>query len=322
MTTCSDTNPDKGVPQNLVTFNGDGANPNECIAKCIFWYNYSGSSSCNITNNVTQLSILYDGGGDIMYNSDTYTPINVRIFSPSLHTYDGVQAEAELVLEHTSKSASMAGLLVCVPISTTAPRSNASVILESIIDNAPKDQNDPVSLSLANFNMNGIIPSAPYYTYSGPLPYDACVPDTIYQYIVFHPTNNGALGIDKPRLEKLGNLILYSNIAAVPASESTPVFFNPKGTSQNGFNGEDQIYIQCQPAGESEETKVYKEPKSPFKKSGNNDELIKTIVFSIFGALFIVGCFFMMNFITKKFKYTPPELKLKPGAVTKLTTSK
>ena len=315
MTTCSDTDAGLGVPQNLDTFTGDGKHPNECIQKCIFWYNYSGKSSCNIENGLNRLNIPYDGGGNIMYNSDTYDPINVRIFSPSLHTYDGVQAEGELILEHTNKSASMAGLLVCIPISTTAPRSNASVVLESIIDNAPRLENERVSVSLANFNMNNIIPSAPYYTYSGPLPYDACVPDTIYQYIVFHPTSDGALAVDKPHMEKLSKLILYSNVTAVQASESTPVFFNPKGTTQNGFNGEDQIYIQCQPAGESEETDVYKEPVA-IKNAGKND-VVKIVVYVILGALFIVAAYMLVNFLTKFIKYTPPEAKGKPPAASK-----
>lgn len=312
MTTCSDTNADLGVPQNLVTYTGDGAHPNECINKCIFWYNYAGKpSSCNIANEINKLTVPYDGGGDIMYNSDTFEPLNVRIFSPSLHTYDGAQAEAELILEHTSKSSSMAGLLVCIPISTNAPRTNASVILETIIDNAPRLENERASVSINNFNLNNIIPSAPYYTYSGPLPYDGCMPDSVYQYIAFHPTKDGALNIDLPHLEKLSDLIAYSNVAAVEPSESTPVFFNPKGTTQNGFNGEDQIYIQCQPAGESEETKVYKEPSSPFKKSGKDNEVIKIIVFIILGAAFIVGSYLLMNYLTKFIRWTPPTVKPK-----------
>jgi hypothetical protein len=250
-----------------------------------------------------------------MYMTGTYTPNTVRIFSPSLHTYDGVQAQAEMIVEHTSKTGSMSGLLVCIPISNTAARTNASVMLEEIIKNAPKLPNVAESLTLSNFNMNSIIPSAPYYTYSGPLPYDACAPDTIYQYVVFHPSSNGALAIDDTYVEMLRETIFFSNISSVTASTQTPIFFNPKGTTQNGFNGEDQIYIQCQPAGESEETEIYKDPVAPgLNLGGGKDETVKVIMYIILGALFIIGSYLLLNFITKEFKYTDSAPKGKPGA--------
>ena len=135
--------------------------------------------------------------------------------------------------------------------------------------------------------------------------------------MVFHPSSEGAIGVSESFIDKLKSLISYSFINAVEPTSTTLVSFNPTGTSKNGFNGEDQIYIQCQPVGESEETEVYKEPASPFKNIGNPNDALTVLMFIVLGAIFIIGAYYLMNYLTKFIKYTPPVLKAKPVAASK-----
>jgi hypothetical protein len=251
-----------------------------------------------ITNDTNHLFIPYDGGGDVTFNTAVYIPNMIRIFKPSLHEFNGTQADAEVVIEHANKdSPERAGLLVCIPISNSGTRNGASDLIENLIDFAPVEKGSTSSaITLANFTLNNVIPQSPYYTYVGPLPYFGCVPAATYQYVVFHPSNNGALVISKRFDDKLFSII---NFHMITAYKGRNVFFNPKGTLSNGFNGEDQIYIQCQPAGESGEEKIYKEPKSPFSAmQGNTKDTLTYILCIIIGILCIFFAFSVFKLLT------------------------
>lgn len=300
----------KNVPRDVLSFSGDENSATECVQKCLFWYNYAAASSCVVTNETDRLSIKYDGGGDVTFNTATYTPTWVRIFSPSLHKYNGSQAEAELIIEHTSKSASMAGLLVCIPLSKDGVKTGGSEVVETILANAPAIKNVAETVSVSDFSLNRLIPTAPYYTYAGPLPYNACAPDSVYQYVVFHPSRKGTLAIDVTQITRLQEITSYSYIVAYRGKD---VFYNPKGTSSNGFNGEDQIYIQCQPTGEDKEEKVYKEPKAPASGSGNMSEILSTIIYIVIGIIAIYAAFMVMKALMGFVSVSPKAVKIVTG---------
>ena len=310
METCStifEKDMNKNVPRDVVSYEGDANSPVKCSLKCFYFYNYTSSSSCVVVNDTTMLSVKYDGTGDITYNTATYTPAQIRIFAPSIHKYNGQQALAEIVIEHVSKAASMAGLLVCIPLISTGRKSSASEMLEKIIAGSPEEPNVSESVQVADFNLNRVIPTAPFYTYSGPLPYKACAPDSIYQYVVFHPARNGAITLDDTAFESLSKLISYSYIVA---TKGTDVFYNPKGTASNGFNGDDQIYIQCNPAGESAEQEIYKEPAAESSALGVDtaaaQEAAMKFIYVILGVVIIYISFLIMKKIVE-FVSNPPK---------------
>jgi carbonic anhydrase len=262
MTTCSDTNPSLNVPRDITV-----ASASKCEQKCLYWYNYAAPSTCLVANEGDRLTIQYDGGGDVTFNTMTFTPSTVRIFSPSLHKFNGNQTAAELIVQHSSKSSSMDGLLVCIPIVTVGELTAAGQILDTIIEGAPPEENTSATVTVADFNLNNMIPKSGYFTYTGPLPYDTCVPTGNYQYVVFHPLKKGTIAITPASLSTLQSIIHFSYIVA---TEGNDVFFNSKGTSSNGFNGDGQIYIQCQPVGQSSDEVVYKE-SSGGSSSGSVD---------------------------------------------------
>jgi hypothetical protein len=295
MATCSDQYPTKriyNVPRDVISYDGDEFSASKCEQKCLYSYNYIASSSCIVTNSGDRLSVRYDGGGDVTFNGASYTPTVMKLFCPSISKFNGQQTAAELVIEHTAKSAAKTGLLVCIPLSADGPPTNAAVMLQEIIKNAPIDANVSESVPLSDFNLNTIIPTAPYYTYEGPLPYDECATREIFQYVVFHPAREGAIALPKETLAALRSLIQFSFIVARPG---TGIFVNETGTAGNGSSGENQIYIQCQPAGESAEEAVYQmaDGKAPEMPA----DFIQNIFIVLVGIVIIFASFKVMQFV-------------------------
>lgn len=289
MATCSDLyaqNALFNVPRDILSYDGDDFSASKCDAKCLYTHNYAASSTCVVTNALNHLSIKYDGGGEVAYNSSTYTPTFLKLFCPSISKFNGKQAVAELVIEHTAKSASNTGLLICIPIVTEGPASNASVLLQDIIQQAPIEPDTSEAISISDFNLNTIIPAAPYYTYTGPLPYNACKPGQNYQYVVFHPNRMGAITLSEESVKSLGALIHFSFIVAYPGQG---VFYSEVGTTRKGEVG-DGIYIQCTPVGESEEEVVVKQ-STGLDVSKVPSDLIQNI-FSVIIGIVIIGVTF------------------------------
>jgi hypothetical protein len=253
------------VPINIVRQQTD-----KCNLKCKLWYNY-GNSSCLLRNAKDQLIITYDGKSDVMFNSVPYTPTEIRIFKPSIHSYDGVYAEAELIIAH---SGGRNGLLICIPItiSQTNSANKASTLVEDIVKHTT-NSSEAMTLNIQDFNANNLIPKSSYFSYVGPLPYGTCQPDANAQYVVFHH-KHGSITVGKEIIDNLGNLI---HDAYIPIHEGKS-FFNEKGTIENGFAGDGQIYIDCQPTDEDSEV-VYQEPvQKPI-----NLEWLWSVVFIIIG---------------------------------------
>jgi carbonic anhydrase len=261
------------------------ANAPKCQLKCLYWFKY-GDSSCTVVNNTNSLSVTYDGASDVVYNNVKYTPTTMTIFKPSLHTFNGTPAEGEVIITHTSNQD---GLLVCIPISSKGASTTGSGILEAIISDAPLASEGAASLNVPNFNANYLIPKSGYFTYTGTLPFSAnCGSSTSYQIVVFPKL--GAISIDTSAMNALGKLITFSYINTVEGT----AFYNEKGTSANGFSGDGQIYIDCQPVGESDDTVVT--PTSTSTKSAssssNNEALIGAMVM-----ILIVGFLFLFGYV-------------------------
>ena len=249
-------------------------NKNSCSLKCLLWYNY-GNSSCTVTNQSDSLLIRYDGSSDVMFNSLQYAPQEIRIYKPSIHTFDGQYADAEMVITHNSDNG---GLLLCIPImaSENSNASTGSNILDDIIKHAPP-QKESTTLNINDFNLNYIVPKSPYYSYTGSVPYGKCG-TAQYQYVVFPKQS---IQIQRSTLDALGRLIHDSYISVHPGE----CYYNQKGTTQNGFSGDGQIYIDCQPTGEEGDI-IYKEPV-PSKPLNLN--WIYVLFYFIIGFLFIYG---------------------------------
>ena len=295
MTTCSDVYPTNilyNVPRDILSYAGDEFSASLCEAKCFYSHNYAASSSCVVTNDGDRLSIKYDGGGDVTYNGASYTPTVLKIFSPSISKYNGQSAAGELIIEHKAKNASITGLLVCIPLSTAGPPTNGAILLQDIIKQAPIEPNVAESISINDFNLNTIIPKAPFYTYQGPLPYDGCKTGATYQYVVFHPNRMGAIALSVESIKALQGLVHFPFIVA---HTGKGVFFNAVGTMQTGNVG-DGLYMQCNPVGASDEEVVVKEITTLDGPTVSTD-ILQTVFAVLVGIVVIYVCFKVSKFV-------------------------
>ena len=260
----------------------DGAE--KCSLKCRLNYKY-GDSSCSMTNWNLVLLIGYDGVSDVVFNNVKYKPERIYIFKPSIHTYSGQPAEAEIFMFHSSNQG---GLIISIPIVIGAKMTQGSYLMKDLISAAPK-QGERSSPSIADYNANYLIPKSRYYTYEAPFINSPCN-SLLYQYVVFHP-KYGALSISKETFKILDALV--QPMYGVTASKGICAV-NMIGTTNNGFNGDGQIYIDCQPTGQSEEEIVYKETGAVSKMP--NDTLM-SILMIVIGVVIIFGTFMAMKFV-------------------------
>ena len=217
----------------------------ECNLKCAYSFQYS-NSSCVASNTGESIVLSYDESNvpPATYNGNKYKVSNIRITTSTYMLYNGKQLRGTLIISHLPVVGG-GPFSVIIPIVSGTGALPSSNILTTIITEtaklAPKSGNK-TSISLANYNLNNIIPKKPFYSFN--LERD--------DYIVYGVEN--AIPIDADTLTKLST-ITKGLTSTIPAN-STSLFYNPKGPTLGGgsSSGNDDIYIDCQPVNVSEET--------------------------------------------------------------------
>lgn len=220
---------------------------NICVEKCNLVYKY-GDSSTTIANKGDHLSLGYDASNtNIYYNTIKMEVQDIRIYTPSLHSYNGKRAEAELIIIHSGFGKN---LLLCIPIKSSGP--DTLSILDTIIDNASSkitNKGDAAALNSFTWNLNNIVPhQKQVYTYTSTLPYVPC--SGTYDYLVwnindyFIPVSTKFISILKGK-----HKIISSHKYTI--QNGPTVFINKKGATNSSYASDnDDIYIECQPTGE------------------------------------------------------------------------
>ena len=275
-----------------------------CDLKCEYSFKYP-QSSLNITNRGEYLSLKTDQSNipPVTYNADKYEVAEIRLYHPSLHSYSGKKAEAELIIMHNGVSSS-GNLLVCVPIVTGGGGDSAD-IFDTIISEVAKTATSPgkkTTVNIPTFSIDKFIPLKPYFSYSGTLPYSPCNGD--YDYIVFSK-NIGPLGMTELALESLKKLTTANGSST--SKNKQGVFYNKKGPSALTGGGKDDFYMVCDPTGSEGEKQVVveKTTSSKFNTETITQLLKNSIVIQILiGAALIIALTkigsFLLNKITKE----------------------
>jgi len=252
-----------------------------CNQKCYYIFNYN-DSTCKVERNESFLKFDYD--------SSTRTPAKisgidlnvgeVRIYSPSLHTFDGKRTTAEIVVGHGGNGTA---LLVCIPITTSTENSEGSVLLNQMISQTKRlapNNGDTAVLTTSGFNLNKLIPRTEFYFYEGTLPFEPCTGN--YGIIVFKK-NSFATVMPKTALD-LSKLITPSNITTKPG---TSYFVSSKSASTTE---DDEIYISCQPVGDSSDSQI-EGFQTILKKENDLQNVTKLLVSSaILAGLLLISC--------------------------------
>lgn len=276
-----------------------------CDLKCKYLFKYNDSSS-TINNKGNYLSLTYDkpNTNQVVYNSVPYYVEELRIYTPSLHTYNGSNAEAELIIIHTNDYNEK--LLVCIPIVTGDQIDSLEFIIETASKFAKKNgENTFMSKSM---NLNNFIPLKKMYVYKGNLPFSPCNGDN--NIIVFNK-KDGYLSISKKSLDLLNGIIMKN----VTESKNNTFFVNNTGPQSLSSDTSGEIYIDCKPisddgkAIDGDESEIESPVSDIFSKINYNsivNSIIFQIIMSILGAYIIYKFFF---FIMNRFKINDSDIK-------------
>jgi carbonic anhydrase len=257
----------------------------KCDLKCDYKFSYQ-TSSCVGKNMGDYISLSYDNSSSssITFNLTSYVVKEVRIYHPSLHSFNGNKLDAEMVIVHTSNTGEMP-LLVCIPIRISNSTSISAGFFRNVVTtmskNAPSE-GDSTTIIINNYNLNYLIPKKPFYSYTGIEPYQPCSEKV--NYVVYDASE---IYLDIPQnvydnLKKIVKENYYKSKTGVQ------FFYNSKGANTATS---DDIYIDCQPVGKSEETTDIINDTSyssssdySFEDLKNNDAfkfIIATIIFLI-----------------------------------------
>ena len=270
-----------------------------CDLKCAYSFHYS-NSSCIAINRGDYLSISYDKSSSppVLYNATGYDVKEIRLYIPSLHSYNDSKTDGELVIVHTSNTGEKP-LLVCIPIKSNNTSSISAMFFKTLIDtvasNAPSE-GETTTVNIPKFNLDLLVPKKPFFSYSATEPYQPCSENV--DYIVFSPLE-ASLDMMPDTLTKLQSIIL-SNPYDVKSGPN--LFYNGKGPSVGGA-GSGEIYIDCQPVGSSDETTdiVIDMGSSPYP-STISDWLNNPTVKLILGSLLFIVILYAIKFLLNRIK--------------------
>jgi carbonic anhydrase len=267
-----------------------------CVLKCSYGFHY-GNSSCIATNRGDYISIAYDQSSSppVLYNATSYNVKEIRLYTPSLHSYNNVKTDGELVIVHNSNIGAKP-LLVCIPIKSNNSTSNSSMFFKTLVDtvasNAPVD-GETTNVNIPTFNLDLLVPKKPFFSYSATEPYQPCIENV--DYVVFDPLQR-SLDIMTDTLSKL-QTIISSNSYDIKTGPN--LFYNDKGPS---LGTGDDIYIDCQPVGSSNETVevVTDMGTSPYPstiKDWLNNPLVKLILGSLLFIILLYVIKYLLNLL-------------------------
>jgi hypothetical protein len=258
----------------------------KCDLKCSYNFKYT-ETNLTAKNNGIGIYLTPDTSKipPVVYNQQKYNISNIIIVSPSIHTFNGSTAAAEIMIEHTPVQGGPK-LNVSIPIVSSSEASTASnlitEVIQSVSSNAPA-QGETANLSINGFTLQTIVPHKPFYSYTGS--------SDNADYIVFDITN--AIGLSSSTITTLQQII-------TPFSLPTPgnkLFFNSTGPNTTKVG--EGIYISCKPTGSSsEETAVtYNKTPSTYDFSNiTNNPTFKIIIQIIIGCLLFIVIFMGVSY--------------------------
>jgi hypothetical protein len=262
-------------PINLKLSNHRGNCSSNCKVECKYH-----NSSCIATNNGTYFSLSYDRVQipPIKFNDVSLDVKEVRLYSPSLHKYEGIKEDGEMIILHKGNDMSVA---ICIPIKLN--NDDKSSFLNEIIEKCGmyiQNEDETTTLNLSEYNLTNFIPmNSPFMNYSCNMPFDCNV---IYDVIVFG-NKNEYISINTENLNTIRACITsesYNNI------EDMNYFVNTGGVTKKMSD----TYIRCFNKNEiPDDIPSYEDSKEGFV---NMSELIQEKNSFHVGYIFTTGVFF------------------------------
>lgn len=277
---------------------------NYCDEKCAYSFKYKTSSNCTTTNYGSYLHLNYDASNPppVIFNVNSYNVDNIEIYSPSLHLFNGNKADGEVIITHTPVSIGKP-LIVCIPLnSMNVNSSTATQIITDIINESTQltVNGDAINIKLNDYNLSSIVPQTPFYYYE----------DSNGNNVIVYGLKN-SISINKSVIDTLQKTITPVTDVKYPSVEFFQ--YNKFGPSAYGGGG-DEIYIDCQPTGNTEETTEVEYSKSPTSNDLGSSVNTQIIIF-IIAALVFVMLIIIIHKIMVYFSTGTPKSSLKGGAI-------
>tara|TARA_E500000178_G_C16966605_1_gene728757 strand:+ start:407 stop:1396 length:990 start_codon:yes stop_codon:yes gene_type:complete len=236
-----------------------------CFNKCKLAYNFK-KSEVSVFNRKTYLRLKLNDRDSVsakFSSADTPHCLNggesnfiideVRVYSPSLHTYGSNKSKAEAeVIIILSNITGGRHLIISIPITAqNGDLPQASEQLTSIITYMISTGNTKGEGGLVkglNFDLNSFIPkNKGYYSYSASLPWDPCEKCT--DYIVFDKKDS-RISLNNFVISKLKKMVKEDIWIVVTGKNPDHLgyAYNKKGAKPN-LGENDAIWINCYPTG-------------------------------------------------------------------------
>ena len=285
----------KNITQNPKVMNISRDNVfGKCDLKCSYSFKYP-QSRLTIKNNNTELSMNYENGNmpPVVYNDQNYNVTRMILVSPSLHLFEGKKAVAELLIEHTPEKGGKP-LYVCIPITNSGDTTSATNLLYNVIKSAsmrtPK-QGDSTVLNDSNFTLQNIVPSKPYFSYTG------MYGQTMCDYIVYGILY--AIPLPSDSTNTLKKIIKPFSLQLTGGK----LFYNSNGPNTTAKR--QGIYIDCVPTGPGTQ-KVSNVASASVETSSrigggsqDNSQMIYAVV-TIIGIIVLILVFYALSYFFNK----------------------
>ena len=170
MATCDNAS----APLNLIN---DLSLLEKCSVNCEYKGNYPICRGSAL-NKGDHISVKLDSCKvDVTYNHAKFDLFEIRVYEPSLHAWGGKKAAGEIIIRHkvrTTLADKPDELLVCIPLEVGSVEEGGWLDFIPQIPNFRDTGNEEISINIAGWTLNSIIPKGNYYNYQGTSPFIPC----------------------------------------------------------------------------------------------------------------------------------------------------
>jgi hypothetical protein len=271
---------------NAIDINTSSPNITSCTLKCDLTFDYRDISDLTITNMGAYLSLKSNSENTpITYNLTTYNVKEIRLYSQTINKFNGQTSDGELIIIHTSDQGKNP-VHICVPIKKGNSSAIETSVLSSVLSQAKRGahstapNSNQVVMQEEDFvyNLNDFVPRKPFYM---------AVVNSV-NYIIFPPSSDTYVYINTSDFDSLTTITTQTTYTPV----NPQISYNAKGPT---VSTSDEIYIDCQPVGESNDlTTVVNDNGKPALSSEFNlknffsNMFIQLILGSLVFVIFIV----------------------------------
>lgn len=259
-------------------------NSKKCNLKCDFSFDYK-YTSVRVTNKDEYFLYTFDRENisPVIFNNEKYNVDSMRLYQPSLHTYNGKNTDAEILIIHNHVLTNN-NLIVCIPIKNNSSSQSQLDLLINQSSQMANKKNSSAKLTINNFSLKSFVPKKPFFFYNGTLPYVPC--NGIINYIVYDI--NDSLSILNNSYNNLKTIISKNNITSIKGKN---VYYNKNGPNKNNLG--DEIYIDCQPTGDNGEILISKSISVP----NVNPKVGKYLTYTLLSIIVVIILYYVIKFL-------------------------